>query len=246
MMRVLIADDEPPAVERLRLLLAGLDQVEVVGAAVDGGEAAEMIARLKPDLVLLDIQMPRKTGLPAEDRPEIVFVTAFESFAADAFEVEAADYLLKPVRYDRLRQAIERASRRSQERAALAAQPAASPADEADASVAFWVTTRSGQVRVPLFAIDWIEAAKDYVLLHTPQRSHLLRTTMSALEERLAGSEMIRVHRSAFVRPSRVEAIERPSKWQVALVMAGGVSVPVGPSHISRVMDAVQKSRPAP
>ena len=118
MLRTLVVDDEPLAIERLTFLLNDISGTKVVGSACNGREAVEQIAALKPDIVFLDVQMPEQNGLrvaaavPEEERPEIVFVTAFEQYAADAFEVDAADYLLKPVRFDRLWQAIERAKRR--------------------------------------------------------------------------------------------------------------------------------------
>ncbi|MBT9471635.1 MAG: LytTR family DNA-binding domain-containing protein [Pseudomonadota bacterium] len=240
-MRVLLVDDEPAALERLSALLADASDVSIVGTARNGREAAQAIADLKPDLVLLDIQMPEASGLavaaalPPNERPEIVFVTAFELYAADAFEVEAADYLLKPVRFDRLRQAIERARRRQALRAAAARAESAlaAPADEDPDG--FWVQVRTGFVRVPLADIDWIEAAKDYVLLHTATRSHIHRATMNALERKLNPAELTRVHRSAFVRPSRVKEVQRLGKGLISLMLQDGVSVAVGPSYVNAV-----------
>ena len=242
-MRILLVDDEPAALERLAALLSQSPDVSVVGTARNGREAAQAIADLHPDLVLLDIQMPEASGLavaaalPPEDRPEIIFVTAFELYAADAFEVEAADYLLKPVRFDRLRQAIERARRRQSQRTALAraADALAAPADEDPDG--FWVQVRTGFVRVPLGDIDWIEAAKDYVLLHTATRSHIHRATMNALERKLNPAELSRVHRSAFVRPARVTEVKRLGKGLISLVLQDGVNVAVGPSYVNAVTE---------
>lgn len=248
-MRVLLADDEPPALERLQLMLAGLEGVEIVGLARDGQSAIEQARALKPDLLLLDIQMPRGTGLNVaaelrgEDSPEIVFITAFEAFAPDAFEVEAADYLLKPVRQDRLRQAIERARRRGAERKALARQQAgdSGPSAPDPARAGFWIPTAAGRVRVGLEEIDWIEAAKDYILLHTARRCHILRMTMAALEAEIAGSGLTRVHRSAFVRLDRVAEVRRPTRWQMVLVMRDGVTTPVGSSYVARIQDLLNR-----
>lgn len=242
-MRILLVDDEPAALERLAALLSQSPDVSVVGTARNGREAAQAIADLHPDLVLLDIQMPEASGLavaaalPPEDRPEIIFVTAFELYAADAFEVEAADYLLKPVRFDRLRQAIERARRRQSQRTALAraADALAAPADKDPDG--FWVQVRTGFVRVPLGDIDWIEAAKDYVLLHTATRSHIHRATMNALERKLNPAELTRVHRSAFVRPARVAEVKRLGKGLISLVLQDGVNVAVGPSYVNAVTE---------
>ncbi|MGZ8979075.1 MAG: LytR/AlgR family response regulator transcription factor, partial [Allosphingosinicella sp.] len=191
-LRTLLVDDEPLALERLQVFFRDIAGAEVIGTARDGREAAEAIERLKPDLALLDIQMPEQNGLrvaatlPPEDRPEIIFVTAFEQYAPDAFEVEAADYLLKPVRFDRLWQAVERAKRRKHQRTlAGRAEAFAAPPREHAREDGLWVPTRAGAVFVPVEAIDWIEAQRDYVMLHTATRSHILRISMRALEEKL-------------------------------------------------------------
>lgn len=243
-MRVLLVDDEQLALDRLCVLFADIDGVEIVGQACDGDSALDAIARLTPDLVILDIQMPGRSGLrtagemPDEHRPEIVFVTAHEQYAPDAFDVDAADYLLKPVRFDRLRQAVNRARRRRE--ISEQAKQAGKLASEVEAlrssasaisDAGFWVPERYGQRRVPLDTIGWIEAARDYVLLHTETRSHLLRTTMAALEEKLAGTALVRVHRSAFVRPDKVAEVRRANR-SVTLVLIDGANVQVGPSYV--------------
>ncbi|KQV58931.1 LytTR family transcriptional regulator [Caulobacter sp. Root343] len=238
-MKVLLVDDEPAALERLSALFAQIPDTRLVGVARNGREAGQAIAELSPDLVMLDIQMPELSGLalasqlPVGARPEIVFVTAFEVYAADAFAVEAADYLLKPVRFDRLRQAVERARRRRTLQKAFE-QAEAAPVRDNDLD-GIWVATRQGHVRVAVSEIDWIEAAKDYVLLHTATRSHIHRITMSALEQGLDPNKMIRVHRSAFVSPDRVEAVNRLGKGLIALVLRDGVAVPVGPTYVKAV-----------
>lgn len=236
-LRVLIVDDEQLARERLTALFAQLPEVEVVGCATDGQEAGEAVATLRPDLVMLDIQMPEKSGLavaadlPLDERPEIVFVTAFEHFAADAFEVEATDYLTKPVRFDRLRQAVERAKRRRALREAADAVQSTPVSTTSGYDDGIWVPVKGGSVRVPVDQIEWIEAARDYVLIHTPVRSHIHRTTMSALERRLDPAHLMRVHRSAFVRPNLVEQVERHANGSMTLTLRDGATVPVGPSY---------------
>jgi two-component system LytT family response regulator len=242
-LKVLLVDDEPAALERLSALFAQIPDARLVGVARNGREAGQAIADLAPDLVMLDIQMPELSGLalaselargrPGDTRAEIVFVTAFEVYAADAFAVEAADYLLKPVRFDRLRQAVERARRRRTLQKAFE-QAEAAPVRDNDLD-GIWVATRQGHVRVAVAEIDWIEAAKDYVLLHTATRSHIHRITMSALEQALDPARMIRVHRSAFVSPDRVEAVNRLGKGLIALVLRDGVAVPVGPTYVKAV-----------
>ena len=242
MIRTIIADDEPLALERLGFLLNDIAGVEVVGTASNGNEAAERIEALSPDLVFLDIQMPEQNGLRVagnlaseEERPEVIFVTAFEQYAADAFEVDAADYLLKPVRFDRLWQAIERAKRRKYLRelakreeasAGLAVTESKSSHDDG-----IWVNTRRGAIFVPISTIDWIEAQRDYVMLHTATRSHIIRMSMRALEEMLDPGELMRVHRSAFARPSNVVEVQRQGRAISALVLRDGAIVQVGPNY---------------
>jgi len=238
-MRVLLVDDEPAALERLQALFEQIPGAEVAGVARNGREALAQIEALKPDIAMLDIQMPELSGLsvagalPPEDRPEIVFVTAFEAYAADAFDVEAADYLLKPVRFDRLRQAVERARRRRALKDVTMSPPAAEAGPD---PVSFWVTGRGGHVRVSSADLDWIEAARDYVLLHTPTRSYIHRLTMTALEEMLDPQLLTRVHRSAFVNLARVQEVPRLGKGLISLTLRDGVNVAVGPTYVKTVL----------
>jgi DNA-binding LytR/AlgR family response regulator len=246
MLRTILVDDEPLALERLAVFFRDIDGAEVVGTARDGREAAEKIEELKPDLAILDIQMPEQNGLrvaatlPDGERPEVIFVTAFEQYAPDAFEVEAADYLLKPVRFDRLWQAVERAKRRKHLRTMAGRAEAAEANGAARAAHhddGLWVPTRAGAVFVPVEAIDWIEAQRDYVMLHTATRSHILRISMRALEEKLDPSALIRVHRSAFARPAQVVEVQRLGKTINALVLRDGAVVQVGPNYSKGVAE---------
>lgn len=260
-LRVLLADDEPLALERLVFAFRDLPGSEVVATATHGLEAAALIAELAPDVAILDIQMPGRTGLgvaagiAGAGRTQVIFVTAHEHHAVDAFDVDAADYLLKPLRVDRLRLAMERARRRRVAMApdapappssspspasatgagAVAAAAAADPPGSAPQDPAFWVPTRSGTVRVRFDEVDWIEAAKDYVMLHTRTRSHILRATMSAIASRVSPQQFVRVHRSAFVRPAAVRRLHATSAGGAVLELVDDVAVPVGPSYLSEV-----------
>jgi DNA-binding LytR/AlgR family response regulator len=254
--RVLLVDDEPLALRRLQMAFCDIEGVEVIGTACDGDAAAQSIAELKPDLVMLDVQMPGRSGmavaagLAEEGRPEIVFLTAFEHYAADAFDVDAADYLLKPVRLDRLRQAIIRARRRRSEREAAARIEALELALKGDAAEPpdpasgfdreLVVQSGRGPRRVPIGDIIWIEASRDYALIHTPSRSHLVRTTMAELETRLDPAVMLRVHRSAFVRLTAVRRVRRPGKGLITLVLDDEVEVQVGPNYARSVRQALE------
>jgi len=246
-LRTLVVDDEPLAIERLTFLLNDISGTKVVGSACNGREAVEQIGALKPDLVFLDVQMPEQNGLrvaaalPEEERPEIVFVTAFEQYAADAFEVDAADYLLKPVRFDRLWQAIERAKRRKYLRqVAEQAEQQAAPELRSAHEDGIWVQTRGGAIFVPIETIDWVEAQRDYVMLHTATRSHIVRMSMRGLEEKLDPGQLMRVHRSAFARPSNVVEVQRMGRSVSALVLRDGAIIQVGPSYADAVAERLK------
>ncbi|MFN3388943.1 MAG: LytR/AlgR family response regulator transcription factor [Allosphingosinicella sp.] len=250
-MRVLIAEDEPLARALLRTLLEEAGDVEIVGEARNGREAVTLAERVRPDAVFLDIDMPGGGGIDAahalQSRAacEIVFVTAHEPHAVDAFELGAADYVLKPLRRVRLAKALERVRARLREKDAAAAGAGGNGRAAADS--AFWVRTRHGRVRVELADIVWIEAARDHVYLHTEDQSYLHRITMEELEEKLDGTDIVRVHRSAFVRLGRISAVQRSGK-SVHLRIGEQSRVCVGPSYqastLRRLM-ADEGGRPA-
>jgi two-component system, LytTR family, response regulator len=253
MMRVLLVDDEPLALERLQVAMAAIPDATVVGTASDGIEASEKIATLQPDLAILDIQMPGLSGIdlvrsmPATARPDIVFITAFNDFAIEAFEIDATDYLLKPVSFDRLRLAIERVRRRALSsrdrrtddsmRTHFGPQPGGTGEGRYDDSL--WVPSRGSAVCVPVVAIDRIEAARDYILLYTEAKSYILRAKLGDLEKQLDPALMLRIHRSHMVRISAVIGIERPGKGVLRLMLSDGANLQVGPLYQERVMTAL-------
>ncbi|MEN8376908.1 MAG: LytTR family DNA-binding domain-containing protein [Gemmatimonadota bacterium] len=209
---VLVVDDEPPARRRLRDLLETDERVAVVGEAGDGLGAVREIERLRPDIVLLDIQMPELDGfevLEALDTepPRVVFVTAFDEFAIRAFEVRALDYLVKPADPERLREAIGRALD------ALAGAGESTGTPRADLPVRrplsrFLVRVGQKMLLVAADDVDWIGAADNYAELHAGGRTHLVRGTLSALERRLDPDRFVRVHRSTIVNLEAVRAFE--------------------------------------
>ena len=245
---VVLIDDEPEALAMMRTLLDAFPEIEILGAATDGDEGLRMITELKPDLALLDIQMPRRSGLEiarlvaAGSDTEIIFVTAYTDFAADAFDLEAVDYLVKPVRPDRLREAVRRAHRRLQQfdPGSAGLPEAAAPKREAPQyQQSIWVPSRNGGIRLPVADIRRIEAARDYALLYTRTRTHIVRVTMGELESKLDPVNLLRIQRSLFVRPDIVARIEKSGRKIVRLETDDGAILDVGASYAGRVADAL-------
>jgi DNA-binding LytR/AlgR family response regulator len=235
-LRILLVDDEPLALRRLALALGSCAGVEVVGSARDGDAAVEEVRRLRPDLIILDVEMPGRDGLSVaaefqgEGGPEIIILSAFDRYAAVAFEVEALDYLLKPLRLDRLRQAIERARRRRAEKAAHIAVVAG----QGEAQPVLHIPNRHGGLDLAVSEIVWIEAARDYALIHTNTRTHILRVTMTDLAKQLPDT-ILRVHRSTFVALAHVRRWGAPVKGVHTLVLSDGTDITVSPSYIHDV-----------
>lgn len=258
-LRLLIADDEPLALRRMRLALKDIPGVEIVGAANDGLQAISAMRSLKPDVVLLDIKMPLADGFQVANAvdeagaPEVIFVSAFESYALRAFETSAVDYLLKPVEFERLAAALSRArerraakdaGRRADELAAVldALRREAEGRDGARFEREFWIRDRGRFLRVPVEDVERIEAERDYVRLHWEGRTLLHRETMSHLEEKLDPNVMLRVHRSAFVNWKRLKAVRRDSNGRLMAVLESGDEVAVSRAYAQRVL-AEMKSR---
>ncbi len=255
-LRVLIVDDEPLALDRLRFELERAADVLVVGEAQSGAEALKKCGSARPDVVLLDIQMPGGSGIEVARKfqtmpaaPEVIFATAFDSHAAEAFNLDASDYLLKPIRADRLLSALERARRRIQARQAgeriaelelvveALRQPAGSSAPQYDGEI--WAPRPGGVSRIPIESVIWIEAARDYLLVHTAHRSFILRETMNGMGRRLDPGNMLRVHRSAFVNKTMVDAASRCGRDGVTLTLRNGAIIRVGASYREDVLAAL-------
>jgi len=208
-LRVLIVDDEPLARQRLRRLLGQHSAVEIVGECGDGTAALRAVSELSPNLLLLDIQMPRTDGFGVVEGlvpgplPMVVFVTAFDEHAIHAFEACALDYLLKPVSAARLAKTIERVRKH------LAVIQAGSSDQASESPTQRKFLVRSGQ-RATFIApeeIDWIEADGNYAILHVGGRNHLLRATMSALETDLPAT-FLRASRSSILNLRRIKEIQ--------------------------------------
>jgi two-component system, LytTR family, response regulator len=211
MIRVLIADDEAPARSKLHRWLSEQTDIEVVAQSVDGLSAAQAIEQLKPDVAFLDIQMPGLSGLEVaaqleqDTAPLLVFVTAFDEHAIKAFELNAIDYLLKPYDKDRLLKTLAR----------VRGRPAGAPIRSAAVATARAQTQSSERLLVPVgetlqlidsAGIDWLEADDNYVHVHTPGRSYLLRRTLQDLLEQLGDRQFARIHKSAAVNVAAIKA----------------------------------------
>jgi two-component system LytT family response regulator len=234
--RVLIADDEPPARAKLRRFLDADPEVAVAGEAASGTEAVEMIERLRPDLVFLDIQMPGADGfgvLQAIDPaalPHVVFVTAYDEYALRAFEVHAVDYLLKPFDADRFRTALARAKERVRARPPAGGDglderirrvlAEARPAPGYLERVLVRTGTRAVFLRTD--EVDWLEAEENYVRLHAGAESYLVRGTLAGLEERLDPARFIRVHRSHIVNLASIRELHPWSHGDWMIVLRDG------------------------
>lgn len=253
-LRVMIVEDEPLATRRLVRLLKPLPEIEIVALAENGRRALELIEAARPNLLLLDIEMPGLNGfdllerLPAGAAPAVVFVTAFDGYALKAFRVRAADFLLKPVVPDQLEAALAQARRDLASRevehklAELQEMMAALRKRAGEAAPydrEFWVHARSERIRVPTGEIDWIEADKDYVRLHAGTRCFLVNALIGSVESRLDPTEFMRVHRSAIVRLDRIRSVHRRRYGVLDIELAEGATVRVGRKYAPRVRDRI-------
>lgn len=235
-LRTLIVDDEPLAIERLQILCAQNDDLDLVGTAIDGEAALRLVEALKPDLLLCDIAMPGLDGMGVAmalerraERPAIIFCTAFDEFAVAAFDVAAVDYLLKPVSPERLERAVARVHEK------LGSQPAdrAAPTPAPGWTEEFWVPHRSEMIRIAATDIDRIEAERDYMRLHIGPRSFLLHQTISELERRLNPERFIRLHRSTIVRRDHIAKLRHDGLGVWHADLADGTEVRIGRTYLA-------------
>ena len=235
--KTILVDDEPLAQQRMKDLLAEHADIEIAGECTTGQQARTMIEQVKPDLLLLDVQMPRMTGiklvqlLGETELPLIVFVSAHEGFAVDAFDTRAVDYLLKPVRPERLRRSLERVR---DQLAAIHDEPVAKetsdPSGEPRRISRLMVKANDRVVFVKNEQVDWIESAGNYVIVYVGEERHIIRETMASLERGLPPADFVRLNRSLIVNVGRIVELKPHGQGNYYAVLKGGkkVSVTVG------------------
>jgi two-component system, LytTR family, response regulator len=227
--RAIVVDDEPLGRDRIRMFAEARSDVEVIAECADGRSAINAIHRRKPDLVFLDVQMPGVDGFDVireigpENMPAVIFVTAYDEHAVEAFEVHALDYLLKPFRSDRFAEAVDRVSRiikegRQESRRGLDTLISArsQPLDR------ILIKGARKAHFVLVSEIDWIESAGNYLRLHAGERVHLMRQTMKNIERQLDPNRFVRIHRCAIVNLSSVKELHRTDGGEYIVVLVGG------------------------
>ncbi|HEY4067210.1 MAG TPA: response regulator [Burkholderiaceae bacterium] len=238
-MRVLIVDDEAPARAKLRRMLGLHADVEIVGEAVDGAEALALVARLAPDVVFIDVQMPEVDGfdvaasLPddGDDRPALVFVTAFDHYALQAFDARAADYLLKPVAPERLERALQRL-RGAARKIEAHDTPNTLPAPP----TRLLIPDRGRTEVVAVADIAWLQSADNYVDVHAGGRTLLMRRTLAALLADL-GPGFIRIHRGAAVALAAVHSVRPRGKGDAIVVLRDGSELACSRQHRAALVE---------
>jgi len=246
----MVVDDEPLARKRLTSLLQKEPDIELAGEAESGNAAVKAIASVKPDLVFLDIQMPGLDGfgvvraLPPGVAPLIVFVTAYDDHAIRAFEVQAVDYVLKPVVETRFHEAVRRAVERLRSSSADAlSRQMATLLDRLPPSAApDRLAVRSGErtIFVRFEDIDWIDVEGDYARLHVGREQHLLRETLTELERRLPAARFLRIHRSFIVQTDRIQSVQPWFKGDYVLTLRDGTRLQSGRTYRERVQDLLR------
>lgn len=231
-LRTLIVDDEPLAVERMQVICSKMDDLNVVGTASDGAQALRLVEALSPDLILLDMTMPEVDGLSVaktlakqEERPAVVFVTAHDNYAVEAFDLDAVDYVLKPVKPDRLERAIQRALARRGD----------GEREESKWLEELWIPHRSELIRIDTEEVSRIDAERDYVRLHVEDRSYLLLQTIAGLEKRLDPAKFIRIHRSTILRKDRIKGLRHDGLGVWSVEMEDGEALRIGRTYLPKV-----------
>lgn len=245
--KVLVVDDEALARDLLKNYLAGIAGVEIAGECENGFEALKMVQELNPDLLFLDIQMPKLDGFELlevlDPCPDIIFTTAFDQYAIRAFEMNAVDYLLKPFSRERLMQAVEKAKIRIGTESLGAGTESRwnklqQHLDTAQKTLDRVITRMASKITViPVDKIRHIEAADDYVMIHSELGSHLKEKTMKYFEEHLPAEQFVRIHRSHIVNLDAVKSLELYSKDRYIAILISGEKLKVSAEGYRRLKE---------
>lgn len=245
-LRTIIVDDEDLARGFLREMLASHGDIEVLAECANGFEAVKAIGEYRPDLLFLDVQMPKLDGFEVleliDPGPVVIFVTAYDQYAMRAFDAHAVDYLLKPFSRDRFEMALERARLRlGEHRLPFDFAPAARPPEQQPQRI---VVKDGPRVHViPIDKLDYVEAQDDYVALHSLGKSYLKQLPIASLEALLDASRFVRIHRSAIVNLERVARIEPYGKESRIAILTDGTRLPVSRAGYARLLEAMGDSQ---
>lgn len=244
MIKTILIDDEPLARDIVRYYLKEFPEIEIVAECSDGFEGVKAIAQFKPDLIFLDIQMPKINGFEMmellEHRPAVIFTTAFDEFAIKAFEVNAVDYLLKPIEQQRFRTAIQKLSTRlasdETEKTAQLLSEVSLNASQRNRVV----VKKEGVIKIIATSdIRYLEANDDYVKISTAEGSYQKNKTMSFFEKTLDPEQFIRIHRSYLINMSEVTKIELKEKESYVVLLKSGIWLPVSKSGYVKLKQAL-------
>lgn len=238
-LRVLIADDEPLARDKVRRYLASESDIEIIGEASNGQEALELIEKLHPDLLFLDIQMPGLDGLTllsySKDRefPYVIFLTAYEQHAVQAFELEALDYLLKPYDEERFAKSLERARKVLRQDQPVQSSSGSSSTPHLERLL---VKEHGRLIPVQIQDVDHLSSAGNYVRLHCGATSYLIRDTLTRLEAALDPKQFVRIHRTAIVNIHRIHSLESLYGGDYTIKLSTGAKLTLSRNYTEHVM----------
>jgi len=243
MLRAVIVDDEELARGFLRELLSAHSEIEVAAECANGFEAVKAASELSPDLLFLDVQMPKLDGFEVleliDPGPAVIFVTAYDQYAMRAFDAHAVDYLLKPFTAERFERALERAKARLGERTLPAPAVAAEARPPAERPERIVVKDGPRVHVIPLDKLDYVEAQDDYVALHSAGKTYLKQQPIASVEASLDPGRFVRIHRSAIVNLERIARIEPYGKESRIAILQDGARLPISRSGYARLMDAM-------
>lgn len=246
--RILIIDDEEPARNLIKKYLDGHKNIDILGESRDGFEGFKMIQEHKPDLIFLDVQMPKLNGFELleilESPPAVIFTTAFDEFAIKAFEMNAIDYLLKPFSQERFDTALNKAYQKiltGSDRENKEYEPLVKTVLEKTEYLQRIVVKLNNKIYIiPVNQIVYFEAEDDYVMLYTREKKYLKQLTMKYLEEHLDPAEFVRIHRSAIVRVEEVEKLEHYAHDSYIAIMKNGAKLRVSDSGYRRLKEVLK------